>query len=79
MRGGVDVGRTQIRHQQMMAAENIQRQEAILVVVSVEEAVDLVAVNRVVGGIKVEYQFFGSDACDAMKTSTKTLAMSASV
>ena len=57
MLGRVDVGRTQIRRQQVMPAEDVERQEAVPVIVAVEKAVDLVAVNPVVGGVEVEDQF----------------------
>ena len=48
----------QIGDQQLLATEDIQRQEAVVVVVAVEEAAFLVAVDRVVGGVEVEDQFF---------------------
>ena len=60
VRGGIDVGRPQVRHQQMMTAENIQRQETILIVVTMKKPVDLMAMHRVIGGIKIQHQFFGS-------------------
>ena len=56
--GRVDVGRTKVSTQEAMPAENVQRKEAIVVVVSVEESIDLVAVNRIIGGVEVEGQFF---------------------
>ena len=42
-----------------MAAEQIQRQETVAVVVAVKEPADLVAVNRIVGGVEVEDQLPG--------------------
>src|SRR6516164_1208042 len=38
----------------MVAAENVQRKEAILLVITVEEAARLIAVDRVVGGVEVQ-------------------------
>ncbi len=55
----VDVGRTKVRAQQMIAAEDVQGEEAVVIVVAVEEAVDLVAMHGIVGGIEVEDQFLG--------------------
>ena len=59
----VDVGRPQIGHQQVIAGEHIQRQEAIAVVIAVviavEEAPLLMAVHRIVGGIHVQHNLFG--------------------
>ncbi len=52
--GGIDVGAPQLRRQQMAAAEDVQRQIAVAVVVAVEEAAFLMAVQRIVGGIEVE-------------------------
>ena len=45
--------------QQLLAAEHVQRQVAVAVVVAVKEAPLLLAVQRVVGGIKVEHEFLG--------------------
>ena len=43
----------------MPAAEDIERQIAIAVVIAMEEASFLLAVQRVVGGIEVEHDLFG--------------------
>ena len=51
---GVDVGTPQLGGQQVTAAEDVQRQVAVTVVVAVEEAPFLVAVERVVRGIEIE-------------------------
>ena len=59
MLGAVNPGRAQVTHQQPLAAEHIERQEAVMVVVAVEEAALLPAVNRVVGGVEVEGQVLG--------------------
>ena len=59
MPGRIDVGRTQISTQQMIAGKDIQGEEAILVVKAVEEAADLIAVNRIIGGVEVKNQFLG--------------------
>jgi hypothetical protein len=57
--GGVDVRRPQVGRQQLIAAEDIERQEAMMIIVPVEEAALLVAVDRVVGGAEVEHQVLG--------------------
>jgi hypothetical protein len=54
--GLIDVGRPQVADQQLIAAEDIKRQEAVAIIIAVEEAPLLAAVNRVVGGIEVEHQ-----------------------
>ena len=43
----------------MVAAEDVQRQVAVALVVAVEEAAELVAVDRVVGGVEVEHDPLG--------------------
>ena len=58
VQGPIDVGRSKIRHQQLAAAEHVQRQEAVLVVIAVKEPLLLVAVHRIVRGVKVQDQFF---------------------
>ena len=56
---GPDVRRPQMGHEQSRAAGDVQRQEAVVVVVAVEEVLLLVAVDRVVGGVDVEDEFGG--------------------
>ena len=56
---GPDVRRPQIGHEQARPAGDVQRQEAVVVVVTVEEVLLLVAVDRVVGGVDVEGEFGG--------------------
>ena len=51
---GVDVGAAQLGRQQMPAAEDVERQVAVAVVIAVEEAAFLVAVQRIVGGVEIE-------------------------
>ena len=55
----VDIGRPQIGHQQVVAGEHIQRQEAIAVVIAVEKASLLTTVHRIVGGVDVQHNLFG--------------------
>src|SRR3984893_3393309 len=50
----VDVGRAQFGRQQMPAAEHIERQIAIIVVIAMKEALFLVPVQRVVGGVEIK-------------------------
>jgi hypothetical protein len=52
--GGVDVGAPGLGGQQVAAAEDVQRQMAVAVVVAMEEAPFLVAVERIVRGIEIE-------------------------
>ncbi len=42
-----------------MAGEDVQRQEAIVIVVAVEESAFLLAVNGIVRGVEVENDLFG--------------------
>ena len=55
----VDATGPQVGAQQLLAAEHVQRQVAVAVVVAVEEAALLLAVQRVVGGVEVQHQLFG--------------------
>ena len=54
-------GRPQQRQQRMVAAENVQRQIAILVIVAVEEAAELMAVQREIRAVQVEDDALGRD------------------
>lgn len=51
--------RARIGGQQMAATENVERQVTIPVVIAVEEAAFLVAMQRVVGGVEVEDDLLG--------------------
>ena len=51
----VDVGGTQTRTEQMLAAEDVQRQITVMAVIAVEKAAFLFPVERIVGGIQVQY------------------------
>ena len=48
------IRRPQLGAQQMLAAEDVQRQIAVIIVVAVEEPPFLVAVQRIVRGIQVQ-------------------------
>ena len=50
----VDVGAPQLGHQQMTAAEHVERQIAVAIVIAVEEPPFLLAVQRIVGRIEIE-------------------------
>ena len=52
----IDVRRAKVGDQQLPAAKRVQRQEAVPVVISVEEAPGLMAVNGVVGRVEVNHQ-----------------------
>ena len=51
---GVDVGAAELGREQVPAAEHVQRQIAVAVIVAVEEAALLVAVQRIIGGVEIE-------------------------
>jgi hypothetical protein len=57
--GPVDVAGPQIGAQQLLAGEDIQRQETILIVIPVKEAPFLLAMNGIVGGVEVQHHFLG--------------------
>jgi hypothetical protein len=50
----VNVGAPQLGRQQMRAAEDVQRQIAVAVIIAVKEAALLMSVQGVVGGIEIE-------------------------
>ena len=56
---GVDVRPAQLGHQQMVAAEDVERQVAVAAIVAVEEPALLGAVQRIVGGVEVEHDLLG--------------------
>ena len=56
---GIDVRAPELGREQVPAAEHVQRQIAVAVVVAVEEAAFLVAVQRIIGGIEVEDDLLG--------------------
>ena len=51
----VDVGTPELGGDEMPAAEHIEQQIAVAVVVAVKEAAFLIAVQRIVGGVEVEH------------------------
>ena len=53
-RRSVDVRAPESGRQQLAAAEHVQRQVAVAVIVAIEEPAFLVAVQRVVGGVEIE-------------------------
>ena len=55
----IDAAGAQVGAQQLLAAKHVQRQVAVAVVVAVEEALLLLAVQRVVGGVEVQHQLLG--------------------
>src|SRR6266436_6406801 len=59
MFGGIDVTWPQITDQQLVSAKDIERQEAVIIVVAVEGSAHLRAVHPVIGAIKIQDQFFG--------------------
>ncbi len=53
-RTGVDVCAPQLGRQQMPAAEHVQRQIAVAVVIALEKAPLLMPVQRITGGVQIE-------------------------
>lgn len=51
------LGRPQVGDQQLLAAEEVERQEAVVVVIAAEVPTFLMAMNDVVRGIEIENQF----------------------
>src|SRR5215213_5061693 len=60
----VDVGAAQLGGEQMPAAEDVQRQVAVRVVIAVEEAALLVPMDGIVRGVQVEDDLLG---CPGMR------------
>ena len=56
--GSVDLARPKVRQQRLAAAEHVQRQEAVVPIVSVIETTFLLTVNTIVGRVEVERDFF---------------------
>lgn len=57
--GRVDVGGPQLGAQKVIAAEDVERQVAVVAVVAVEEPPLLVAVQGIVRGIQIQHDLFG--------------------
>jgi hypothetical protein len=58
-RRGIDVGRPQLRRQQVTSAEDVQRQIAVAVVIAVKEPPFLMPMQRIVRGIEINDDFPG--------------------
>ncbi len=56
---GVDVRGPQFRQKQLPAAKNIKRQVAVALVIAMEEAAFLIAVDRIVRGVEIEDDALG--------------------
>ena len=54
----IDVRAAQLGRQQVPAAEDVERQVAVAVIIAMEEPAFLVAMQRIVGGIEVEDDLF---------------------
>ena len=57
MFGGVDLGGPQIGDQQLLTAEDVERQKAVMVIIPVEKAPFLAAMHRHIGGVEIENDF----------------------
>ena len=60
----------------MAAAEHIKRQVAVAVVIAVEEATLLMAVQRVVGGVEIEDDLLGRAAIGLAEKTKSTSSAS---
>ena len=59
MFGRVNVARSQIGRQQLPTTEDIQWQKTVVPIVTVEKPALLLAVDRVIGGVKVQNELLG--------------------
>jgi len=59
MLGPIDFARSQVTDQQLLTAEDIQRQEAVVIVIAVEKPAFLLAMHGVICRIEVQDQAFG--------------------
>lgn len=57
--GGIDDARAQIGHQQLLTAEDVERQEAPVAIVAVKVAAFLLAMHAVIGGVEIQDQLGG--------------------
>jgi hypothetical protein len=55
----VDVTGPEIGYEQVVAAEHVKGQEAVMIIISVEEASLLTAMDAVIGGVEVEQEVLG--------------------
>ena len=55
----IDVRGPKVGHQQLLAAQHVQRKVAVAVVVPVKKSSRLVPVHRVVSGVEVQDQLLG--------------------
>ena len=74
---GVDVRRPELGREQMPAAEHVKRQVAVAIIVAVEEAAFLIAVQRVVRGVEVEDDLLGGRSCASSNRSTNRASIAA--
>ena len=54
MLGPVDFAGMKVGYEQLVAAKGIQRQESVMIIISMEQAVFLLAVDQVIGDVEVE-------------------------
>ena len=73
MLGSVDLGRAQVGHEQLLAAEHVQRQEAVVVVIAEEEAAFLRPMDRIIGASKSSTNSVGASWKNAVNCSRITL------
>jgi hypothetical protein len=58
MFGWIDVTGSQVTDQQLLTTKDVERQKALIIVVTVESSAYLLAVYPVIGAIKIQDQFF---------------------
>jgi hypothetical protein len=74
----IDVGAAQFRREQVPAAEDVERQVAVAIIVAVEEAAFLMPMDRVVGRVQVQDDVARGLALTASrKRSTNTVSIAA--
>ncbi len=59
MLGAIDIAGAEVGADELFSTEHVQRQEAVMVIISMKEATNLVAVDRIVGRIKIQGDFLG--------------------
>ena len=57
MPGRIDVTRAQVRDQELLPAEDVERQETVMSIVPVEEPALLIAMDPVISRVEVQHQF----------------------
>ena len=54
----IDTARPQVGHEELVSTKNIKGEITITIVIAMKESLFLMTVQRIIGGIKVQYDFF---------------------